>query len=141
VSIVADLPGSYAAVLARASGAERHRDLSWSVGAYVCHVADNLRIWAERLAGASSGSGGVVGPYDENLLAAARAYDTIPLVAAQWSLTRAVGDWLAAVADSPTRGVVLRHPERGDLTLSDVVRANAHDAAHHRWDIQRTLDG
>jgi len=41
----------YSALLAGANGTERHSDLSWSVGSYVCHVGDNLRIWAERLAG------------------------------------------------------------------------------------------
>ena len=25
------------------------------------------------------------------------------------------------------------------MTMSDVVRANVHDAFHHRWDIERTL--
>jgi hypothetical protein len=141
VSLVVDLPRSYAAVLAGATGVERHRDLSWTVGAYVCHVADNLRIWAERLAGASSGSDGVVGAYNENLLATARRYETIPLVAARWSLGRAVSDWVEAVTNSRTSGVVLHHPERGDLTLSEVACANAHDAAHHRWDIEKTLAG
>jgi hypothetical protein len=81
VSLIADLPGSIAAVLASATGEERHSDLSWSVGEYVCQVGDNLRIWAERPAGASSGSGGVVGPYDENLPATAGAYEKIPLAA------------------------------------------------------------
>lgn len=37
------------AILEGRTGSERHPDLAWSVGAYVCHINDNLRIWAERL--------------------------------------------------------------------------------------------
>ncbi len=139
VGMIEALPFLYAKLLAGATGKERHSDLSWSATAYVCHVADNLRIWAERLAGAAAGSDGSVGAYDNDLLAKARAYELIPLVAAQWSLRRAVDDWLAIVTASATSGVILRHPERGGLTLDDVACANAHDATHHGWDIQRTL--
>lgn len=139
IRLISNLPSSYAELLAGATGKEQHRDLSWSVGGYVCHVADNLRIWAERLAGVAAGADGAVGVYDNELLATARAYHDIALVAAQWSLGRAVDDWLAAVANSRTTGAVLVHPERGELTLADVACANAHDASHHRWDIQRSL--
>jgi hypothetical protein len=30
-------------------------------------------------------------------------------------------------------------PERGTIDLDGVVRSNAHDAAHHLWDILRAL--
>ena len=33
--------------------------------------------------------------------------------------------------------MVLIHPERGEMALLDVVRANTHDAQHHLWDIER----
>ena len=35
--------------------------------------------------------------------------------------------------------VTLVHPERGEQTLIDVVRSNAHDAYHHGWDIKWSL--
>lgn len=54
-------------------------------------VADNLRIWAERLAGSAAGAK-AVGAYDDNLLAAARFYSDVPLSAALWSIERARGD-------------------------------------------------
>lgn len=31
------------------------------------------------------------------------------------------------------------HSERGEIALDDVVRSNVHDAAHHEWDIKRSL--
>lgn len=139
VSHVSNVPSVYRTLLADRSGSERHPGLDWSVTEYVSHVADNLRIWAERLMGVVEGAPPVVGHYDENELARARNYKEIPKQAAMWSLTRSVDDWLKSVESSPESGVVLVHPERGDLTLSDVVLSNAHDALHHQWDIERSL--
>ncbi|HEY7915717.1 MAG TPA: DinB family protein [Acidimicrobiales bacterium] len=140
VAMVAGLPDAYGDLVAGAGGDERHPDLGWSVAEYVCHVADNLRIWAERLAGTVGGAPPEVGGYDENELADARHYELVPLPAATWSLSRAVADWGEVVVRSSRAGTVLVHPERGSLSLADVVRSNAHDAFHHQWDIRRTLE-
>jgi hypothetical protein len=51
VASVQAVPDSYARRLAGATGRERHPDLAWTAAAYVSHVTDNLRTWAERLAG------------------------------------------------------------------------------------------
>ena len=136
---VVSAPDGYRRLLAGATGTERHPDLAWSVTAYVCHVGDNLRIWAERLAGVAGGGPGVVAAYDENALAAARRYGSAALAGALWSLGRAAADWVAAVDLVPATGTVLVHPERGELGRLDVARANAHDVAHHRWDVARSL--
>ncbi|MGD0311358.1 MAG: DinB family protein [Acidimicrobiales bacterium] len=140
VSLVANMPPSLTGLLEGRSGGERHPDLAWSAAGYVCHVGDNLRIWAERLIGVIEGASPVVRGYDENELADARNYESIPLPAALWSLTRSTGDWLLAVQRSTRPDIRLVHPERGELTLADVVSANAHDAHHHRWDIERIVD-
>jgi len=139
VAMVAGLPDTYDDLVSGASGDERHPDLGWSVAEYVCHVADNLRIWAERLAGTVEGAPPEVGGYDENELAEARHYELIPLRAATWSLSRAAADWGDVVERSDRVCTVLVHPERGRLQLAEVVRSNAHDAFHHAWDIRRTL--
>lgn len=139
VSLVSNLPDSYRELLDGKSGNEQHSQRSWSVTEYVTHVADNLRIWAERLMGVVGGAPHLVASYDENVLARARNYREISIQAAMWSLTRSVEDWLAAIKASATSGVVLLHPQRGEMTLSDVAHANAHDAIHHQWDIERTF--
>ena len=136
---VGEIPAVYGGLLDGASGDERHPGLEWSVREYVCHVADNLRIWAERLMGVVGGATAAVGGYDEHRLSEARGYRGIALPAARWSLGRSVDDWLDAVARSDEEGVVLVHPERGALTLADVAVSNAHDAEHHRWDLVRSL--
>jgi len=107
--------------------------------AYVSHVGDNLRIWTERLRGVALGAPRRVGSYDENELARARNYDTIPLQAALWSLQLSVAEWLKAVDGMPGSGTVLLHPERGPMDLREVVVSNIHDVQHHRYDIERTL--
>jgi hypothetical protein len=139
LAYVAGVPDEFAVLLVDAAGSERHPDLSWSVGSYVCHVADNLHIWAERLAGSTAGAKVVAG-YNENLLATARSYAEVPLAAALWSLGRARGDWQAAVAEVPHEGIVVVHRERGEMHLEDVARGVAHDAFHHAWDIRRSLE-
>jgi hypothetical protein len=138
IAVVLDLPDSFSEVLEGSSGDERHPDLTWPVSAYVCHVADNLRIWAERLAGVANGAPQEVGTFDERLLAVARNYDRVPLEAGLWSLRRSVA-WHEAVRLAVTADVLLLHPERGELDLADVMRGNAHDSLHHRWDIERSL--
>ncbi len=78
MDLIARVPVRYAELLADTDGSQRHPDLHWTAGAYVCHVTDNLRIWAERLAGAALGGSQQVPGYDENLLARARAYERVP---------------------------------------------------------------
>lgn len=139
-AIVRATPQRYADLLSGRDATRRHPDLSWSAGAYVCHVTDNVRIWAERLAGAAaSGDGATVPGYDERLLGEAREYNLVPVAGALWALARAARDWLDAVELAAASDVVLVHAGRGPLTAADVARANAHDAWHHEWDIRRTL--
>jgi len=139
LALMAAIPVRYAALLGEGDGSRRHPALGWSASAYVCHVTDNLRIWAERLAGGALGGECHVSGYDENLLARARAYEHVPVAGALWSLRQAVDMWIEAV-DLARRGqVVLIHAERGPQTALDVVRTNTHDAYHHEWDIRRSL--
>jgi hypothetical protein len=144
VLLVSKVPTTYARVLQGAGGDERPDPSAWTVTAYVCHVGDNLRIWAERLAGIIRGGSSDVGGYDQDALAVARDYASISLPSALWSLSRSVNDWLEVMAEAmplpPTLQPKLVHPERGPQSLVEVARSNAHDAFHHQWDVQRALD-
>lgn len=136
---VREVPERYAALMEGRSGGERHPELGWTSGAYVSHVADNLRNWAERLAGAWIAGALEVPGYDQDLLAEARCYDDIPVAAALWSLRGSVNLWVESVSAALEAGVVLQHSARGAQRAEDVARNNAHDAAHHAWDIERIL--
>jgi hypothetical protein len=74
-------------------------------------------------------------------MARARDYDNVPLAGALWSLRHAASAWAAAVAEVRTTPISLHHPDRGLLTLNDIVEENAHDAHHHVWDIDRIERG
>jgi hypothetical protein len=139
IAQVERLPLHFATLLEGRDGAERHPELPWTTAAYVSHVTDNLRNWAERLAGARLAGMVQVPGYDQDLLAQARRYNDIPLPAALWSLQRAVTAWVESVQAALEAGVVLEHAARGVQRAEDVARNNAHDAAHHAWDIHRIL--
>src|SRR5665213_1162189 len=139
VSLVQQIPKLYAARTDGATGKETHPDLTWSVSAYVSHVADNLRIWSERLAGARlSGEPRVTG-YDQDLLGVARRYDAINLHAALWSLDWAVQEWSDSIRLALAAGTELHHSDRGRQSAEDVAMNNAHDAIHHLWDLGRII--
>lgn len=141
VDVVAGLPDRFDDVLRDASGDERIPLLGWTAGGYVCHVVDNLRIWSERMSGARLTGVAAVGAYDPDALAAARRYDDVNLRGALWSLRWAAVAWVDAARAALADGVVLEHSTRGTQRAEDVARANAHDAVHHLWDIDRILAG
>ena len=134
-----DVPARYAALLEGHDGTEQHPGLRWSAGAYVSHVTDNLRVWAERLSAAAQRSDGLLVAYDEQAMGEARGYGRLPLAGALWSLGRAEADWRTAVDLAAREHAVLHHPDRGEQTVEEVVVGNVHDAVHHQWDIERSL--
>jgi hypothetical protein len=102
-------------------------------------VADNLRIWAERLVGLVAGDSRPVARYHPDLLARAGHYGQTALAGALWTLHWSATGWVEAVARAEEAGITLVHPDRGPQSLLDVMRANAHDAHHHCWDVARTM--
>jgi len=119
--LVAGIPARCAEMLSGTDGLQRHPDLGWTAGAYVCHVTDDLRIWAERVAGAALGGSQQVPGYDEDLLARGRQYDRVPLAGALWSLQHAAREWQEAVGLGLDRDVVLLHAGRGAQGAPDVA--------------------
>ena len=139
-ALIASTPERYARLVGDDDGSARHPDLEWTAGGYVCHVADSLRVWAERLASVTLGDEGPVGEYDQDLLARARSYPTVGIRGALWSLGRAVSDWQVALALAADGNVVMAHPELGEMTVLDVTRIRAHDIHHHERDVRRSLE-
>jgi hypothetical protein len=139
IGIVERLRARYRELLNGLTGHERHPDLAWNPAAYVSHVTDNLRNWAERLAGARLSGAVDVPGYDPDLLAQARRYNEIAPAAALWSLEHATVAWSESVTAALADRVILRHATRGAQRAEDIARNNAHDAYHHAWDIERIL--
>jgi len=101
--IVSSVPDRSAALMAGQDGKREHVDLEWNATAYVVHVGDVLRIWANRVSAAALGSSDPIVPYNEGELGVVRGYMELPLAGALWALERAVGDWLAWRRNWPTR--------------------------------------
>ena len=121
-------------------GSERHPDLSWSATAYVYHVADNLRLWAERVVGALiSGDRRICG-YDPDELARARRYEELSLAGGLWSLRQSAASWVEVLPEALERDLVLEHVSRENQRAADIAGNNAHDAHHHLWDVERSIE-
>lgn len=139
--IVAAAPDRFAQLVAGRDLAARSPGCAWAACAYIWHVADNFRVWAERIIALATTGDNTVVTYDPSALGAARGYESLPASAALWSLSRAVDDWHSALAIAqPMPGLVLRHPVAGVLTLVDVRRQLAHEVEHHAWDVTRALE-
>lgn len=138
VALIADAPAIYADLLRDVTGAEGTPELDWNVGGYVSHVANNVRIWAERLVAATVYQPLVVSSYDADALGVARRYNNVQLSGALWGLREAVDSWQRAWTLGG-EGRVVVHPDRGHITAEDVARRNAHDVFHHQHDIRRCL--
>jgi hypothetical protein len=139
VTAVERLPAAFAGMLVGSTGDAVPSGCTWSAKAYVFHVADNLRIFAERLEGVRAGGPRELIGYDENELAAARHYEEMSLPAALWSIDNAVPLWAVASRAALQAGTTFRHSEYGELRASEIVRAPAHDALHHAWDVSRAV--
>jgi len=139
VTSVASIGDEFRAALGDSDSERVHPDLSWSAKGYVLHVADNLRIWAERIEARIGGGPEAVATYDDNLLAAARNYEQLSLEIAWVALDQSVTLWLEAARGGMTARPTFLHPERGRLSIDDVVATNCHDARHHLWDVRRTV--
>ena len=132
---IGNAPARFRALLVGQEGQKRSTALQWNGTAYVVHVADGLRIWADRVAAAALGSSDPIVPYDEGRLGDIRGYASLPLAGALWSLERAARDWQAAEELAQSAGVTLDHPEQGRLSLDEVRKIMAHEIEHHAADL------
>ena len=139
IAAVEALPDEFDALLAGRTGGEHAPDATWSAKAYVFHVADNLRIFAERLEGVFAGGPTTLAAYDQDDLAAARNYDAMSLQSALWSVRTATVTWAAAARESLRRPTTYQHAERGELNAAEITRGPAHDALHHYRDVTRAV--
>lgn len=130
----------FSVLLSGRAGSEQDGGLEWNARAYVAHVADGMRIWAERVAAVALGAADPIVTYDESVLGEVRGYQGLALQGGLWSLERASGDWQAAEALSEGTDLVLDHPEQGPIGLSEVRRIVAHDVEHHAFDLSIILD-
>jgi hypothetical protein len=141
IVLVEALPDRFDTLLDGRTGDEVFPGATWSAKAYVFHVADNLRIFAERLEGVAAGASTTLASYDQDGLAVARRYEQMSVESALWSVRRAATEWASATRYALTQPTEFLHEERGLLTAAEVTRGPAHDAFHHCLDVARATGG
>lgn len=111
----------------------------WSPSAYVWHVSDLVRAWAERLHSLGIDPDAPWAGFDPDELARARHYDALPPSTGPWSLARSV-DALAQSLEPLGTDTPFEHPEWGSGTVADALRWLAHETVHHELDVRRGLN-
>ena len=103
----------------------------WSAREIVCHLADCEVVFAFRLRQTLAEDRHVVQPFDQDLWARRYAGYGVEAALATFS---AVRQWNLALARSFTaadRARPVNHPERGDMTLANIVETmGGHDRNH-----------
>jgi hypothetical protein len=137
LALIARAPQRFTVLLAGGDGTGRAAGLTWDAREYVAHVADNLRIWGERLSALTPGAILPIAPYDQDALAAVRAYRQLPVASVLWSVGQSAAAfvelWPIVPADAR-----LDHPESGEMDPVQVLVQVAHDTAHHLVDVERS---
>jgi hypothetical protein len=111
----------------------------WSPSAYVWHVGDLVRAWAERLHSLGTEPAAAWAGFDPDELARARHYDALPQASGPWALARTV-DALEQSLEPLTTDTPFTHPEWGRGTVADALRWVGHEAVHHELDVRRGLE-
>ena len=134
LGLVADAPARYAALLAGRDGMAAPDDGGWNATAYVWHLVDLARSWAERWAQIEAAPGSRLVGWDPDVLAEARGYRRLATAAALWALPEAVDAFVRA-----TRRVGLDarfdHADWGAGCVADAVVWLAHEFTHHQLDV------
>ncbi len=134
--MVRDAPATFAHLLEGHDATQPVEPSEWSPSAYVWHVADVVRAWAERLHGLSADPSVSWAGFDPDELGRARRYMALPAVSAPWSVACSADDLQRAV-ESLAHDTGFTHPEWGHGTVEDALRWVAHEVVHHTLDVQR----
>jgi hypothetical protein len=127
-------PARYAELLAGRDGMAPAADGGWNATAYLWHLTDLARCWAERWVQVRSAPGSVLVPWDPDVLADARNYRKLPTAPALWALD----DSVAAFSEQCARvdfDAGFEHGDWGRGTVADGIRWLAHEFVHHQLDV------
>jgi hypothetical protein len=133
------VPDRFAALLSGVDGTQAPTPEVWSPSAYVWHVSDLVRAWAERLHTLAADPGAAWGAFDPDELARARHYDALPQVSGPWAVARSF-DALQRSLEPLASDTAFTHPQWGRGTVADALRWIAHEAVHHELDVRRGLE-
>lgn len=131
---IASSPDRFEAALAGRDGMVVPADGSWNATAYVWHLTDLARSWAERWAQISEAPGSLLVGWDPDELAAVRSYTSLPTAAGLWALRSAVGIFVDVTA-TVTFDTAFEHGDWGMGDVGDGLRWLGHEFHHHEQDV------
>lgn len=137
---IAGAPARYAALLDGRDGMVTGPDGGWNATAYLWHLTDLARSWAERWVQLRARPGSRLAGWDPDVLAEARNYRALPTVAAEWALAEAVSSFVAQcrVVD---HDVPFEHADWGAGSVADGLRWLGHEFVHHQLDVDERAVG
>lgn len=136
VALVASGPQRIERTLEGRNGMARVADGSWNATAYVWHLADLARSWAERWVQIEHEPGSLLVGFDPDELASSRGYRSLPTEPGLWALRTSV----AQLVDTTGRvgfDTVFEHGDWGTGTVRDAMIWLGHEFHHHEQDIAK----
>jgi hypothetical protein len=109
-------------------------DGSWSATAYLWHLTDLARSWAERWVQISDMPGSRLAGWDPDELAEVRSYRSLPTSAGLWALRSAVEAFVEVTA-MVTPDTPFEHGDWGEGNVADGLRWLGHEFHHHAKDV------
>lgn len=134
LEVIAAAPDRYAALLAGRDGMARAADGGWNATAYVWHLTDLARGWAERWVQVRAVAGSLLAGWDPDVLAEARNYRELPTAAAEWALGEAVSSFIVQ-CDLVGFDATFLHGDWGNGSVADAIRWLGHEFFHHQLDV------
>jgi len=134
LTVIVSSPDRFEAALAGKNGMKSQEDGSWNATAYLWHLTDPARSWAERWVQISEMPGSRLVGWDPDELAEVRGYRSLPTSAGLWALRSAVETFVEVTAmmapDAP-----FEHGDWGKGDVADGLRCLRHEFHHHEADV------
>ena len=131
---IASAPVRYAELLAGRDGMAQAADGGWNATAYLWHLTDLARSWAERWVQVRAMPGSLLVGWDPDVLAEARNYRALPTAAADWAIRDAVASFVAQ-CNRVDLGATFEHGDWGQGSVADGIRWLGHEFVHHQLDV------
>lgn len=131
---IARAPDRYIELLADRDGMAPAADGGWNATAYVWHLTDLARSWAERWVQVRTDPGSLLVGWDPDELAEARGYRALPTAPATWAMRDAVSAFLGR-CDEVDLGASFEHGDWGRGSVADGIRWLGHEFTHHQLDV------
>lgn len=134
LTLIESTPDGLQAALAGKDGMKQPADGSWNATAYLWHLTDLARSWAERWVQICEMPGSRLVGWDPDELAEVRRYTTLPTSPALWAVRSAVETFVEVTA-LVTMDTPFEHGDWGRGNVADGLRWLGHEFHHHTQDV------